>query len=207
MLKKWTLGLILVTVAVSAQADASAQLRQFIKTARTGSAEFTQTVFQPDGTKSKQSKGQFEFERPGRFRFSYQKPYAQVIVADGQRLWSHDIDLEQVVSRAQAEALNATPAALLTGTDIENNYMLINQAPTEGIEWVTAIMRKTSVKTDPIFSGIKIGFKDKGLAALEVTDTFGQRTLLTFDSVRINLKFAPGHFKFTVPPRVDVIHQ
>lgn len=207
MLNKYIISFTLMGTAGYAQADATAELREFVKNARTGSAAFTQIVFQPDGAKSKQSKGLFEFARPGRFRFTYQQPYAQVIVADGKRLWLHDIDLHQVVSRAQSSALNATPAALLAGTDIETNYSLANQPPINGVEWVMATPRYPNTTSDPMFERIKIGFKNKSLAALEVTDTLGQRTLLTFEQVRINYKIDTKHFEFKVPSGADLIQQ
>ena len=99
-----------------ALADALGSLNAFVREARTGSAEFTQTVTSPDGAKRRSSSGTFEFSRPNRFRFSYTKPFEQLIVADGQRLWIFDPDLNQVVSRKQSTALAATPAAL-KGTD------------------------------------------------------------------------------------------
>lgn len=207
MLNKSIISFILMGIAGSAQADASTELREFVKNARTGSAEFTQIVIQPDGAKSKQSKGLFEFARPGRFRFTYQQPYSQVIVADGKRLWLHDIELHQVVSRAQSTALNATPAALLAGTDIETNYSLTNQQLINGVEWVMASPRFPNATSDLMFERIKIGFKDKALAALEVTDTLGQRTLLTFEQVRINYKIDTKRFEFKVPSGVDLIQQ
>ena len=104
-----------VAVSMPARADAVDALRDFVREARTGRAAFTQTVTSPDGAKKKTSSGRFDFARPNRFRFAYTKPYEQLIVGDGQKVWIHDVDLQQVTTRPMSQALGATPAALLAG--------------------------------------------------------------------------------------------
>jgi outer membrane lipoprotein carrier protein len=92
-------------------------LETFVKTVKSGRADFTQTVTAPSREgqpgRVKTSTGTFEFQRPGQFKFDYQKPFAQTIVADGKTLWLYDADLNQVTQRAQAQALGSTPAALI----------------------------------------------------------------------------------------------
>jgi len=102
-------------VAPAAHADAADTLRAFIRDVNTGRAQFTQTVTSPDGAKKKTSSGSFEFSRPNRFRFAYAKPFEQLIVGDGQKVWIYDADLNQASSRKFTSALGATPAAHCQG--------------------------------------------------------------------------------------------
>ncbi|TDM09295.1 MAG: outer membrane lipoprotein carrier protein LolA [Ideonella sp. MAG2] len=115
LLNKWPLGAAPFLAAAClfsgvAHADALDQLRGFVRDTKFGRADFTQTVTAPDGVKKKVSTGTFEFLRPNRFRFVYQKPYAQTIVGDGQKVWFYDIDLAQVTVRKMGDALGATSA-------------------------------------------------------------------------------------------------
>ena len=92
-------------------------LESFVRNTRSGRAEFTQVVTAParegQSARSKQSSGSFEFSRPNRFRFAYAKPFEQLIVSDGQKVWIHDVDLNQVTARRQSQVLGSTPAAVI----------------------------------------------------------------------------------------------
>jgi outer membrane lipoprotein carrier protein len=116
MKKQWAFAL-LAAWAAAAGAAGMDSLEAFVKGAKSGKAEFTQVVTSPsrDGqaARTKTSSGTFEFSRPNRFRFHYKKPFEQTIVADGQTLWLHDVDLNQVTARKQAAVLGTTPAALI----------------------------------------------------------------------------------------------
>jgi outer membrane lipoprotein carrier protein len=153
----------LLVVPLAAQADALAALQAFVRDARTGSAEFTQTVTTPDGSRRRTSSGTFEFSRPNRFRFSYTAPFEQLIVADGQRLWVYDPDLNQVISRKQSSALSATPAALLAGAQIERDFKLSAEPARDGLEWVKAVPKQA----DGGFESLRIGFRNGELAAVD----------------------------------------
>ena len=117
MKKKIATAILIAASAQLASADGLKSLESFMKDSQTGRADFSQVVTSPpkDGqvARTKTSSGTFEFQRPGRFRFVYKKPFEQTIVADGQTLWLYDADLNQVTQRAQAQALGSTPAALL----------------------------------------------------------------------------------------------
>jgi outer membrane lipoprotein carrier protein len=189
----------------AARADAVDSLREFTRDAKTGRAAFTQVVTSPDGAKKKSSSGSFEFARPNRFRFSYTKPYEQVIVGDGQQVWLHDIDLQQVTVRPIDQALGATPAALLAGSALEKDFELKSQPSAQGIDWVQATPRTKSDAAG--FQSLRVGFKGKALAALELLDNFGQRSLLTFNDVTTNVAPAADAFRFTPPPGVQVLRQ
>jgi outer membrane lipoprotein carrier protein len=186
-----------------ARADALDALKAFVRDAKTGQASFTQTVTSPDGARTKTSSGSFEFARPNRFRFAYAKPFEQMIVADGQKVWIYDRDLNQVSSRKLAQALGATPAALLAGASLEQDFELEPAPDRNGLAWVEAQPRVR----DGALQSVRIGFRGKDLAAIEIIDSFGQTSQLRFSELVTNITFAPERFRFTVPPGADVIEQ
>ena len=200
-------GLVLSLLAGTAQADPLETLREFTRDAKTGRAKFSQTVSAPDGLKKKTSSGSFEFARPDRFRFSYTKPFEQLIVADGHKVWLYDLDLNQVTVRAMSQALGATPASLLAGGAMDKDFELVNAPtqdaqPKDGLDWVQATPR---IKEGATVQTLRIGFRGKTLAALEIVDAFGQRSLLQFSAVETNPKLADETFRFVPPKGVDVI--
>jgi outer membrane lipoprotein carrier protein len=194
------LGLALAVAASAAPVDT---LREFVRDVKTGSARFTQTVTSPDGAKQKSSSGSFEFSRPNRFRFAYAKPFEQTIVADGEKVWIYDKDLNQASSRRIGQALGATPAALLAGGSLEKDFELGNLPARDGLEWAEAKPRAK----DGAFQSVRVGFKGKDLAALEIVDSFGQRSLLRFEAFQPNGTIAPETFRFAPPAGADVIEQ
>jgi outer membrane lipoprotein carrier protein len=189
--------------AAGAHAQALDALREFVRDVKTGRAHFTQTVTSPDGAKKKTSSGSFEFARPNRFRFAYSKPFEQAIVGDGQKVWIYDADLNQASSRRMGEALGATPAALLAGGSLDKDFDLAEQPARDGLEWVQATPRNK----DGQFQSLRIGFKGKTLAALEIVDTFGQRSLLQFSGVAANVPVSDNEFRFVPPKGAEVIEQ
>ena len=195
---------LLIVAAATAHADAVDTLREFVRDVKTGKAAFTQTVTSPDGAKKKTSSGSFEFARPNRFRFTYAKPFAQVIVADGSKVWIHDADLNQVSSRKIDQALGTTPAALLTGGSLDKDFDLSAQPSAGGLEWALAAPKQ---KEGAVFQSLRIGFKGKELAAVEIVDSFGQRSRLDFTQVVSNATLPADAFTFTVPKGADVIQQ
>ncbi len=206
-MKSIPIAAMLVAAALSAHADAVDTLREFARDVKTGRAAFTQTVTSPDGAKKKVSNGSFEFARPERFRFSYAKPFEQTIVSDGRKVWLHDVDLNQVSVRSAAQALGATPAALLAGSEIDKDFELKAQPARDGIEWVQATPRKAPAAGESTVKQVLIGFRGKTLAALEIVDAFGTRSVLQFKDVVVNPKLADDEFKFSPPKGADVIEQ
>jgi outer membrane lipoprotein carrier protein len=194
---------VLAAASLAAHADAVDTLKDFVANVKTGHAAFTQTVVSPDGAKKKTSSGTFDFSRPNRFRFAYAKPFEQTIVADGQKVWIYDSDLNQVSSRKLADALGATPAALLAGGSLDKDFTLAAQPAKDGLEWVQA----TPKAKDGALQSVRIGFKGKDLAALEIIDSFGQHSLLQFAQLVANAAVSPELFKFTVPKGADVLEQ
>jgi outer membrane lipoprotein carrier protein len=195
--------LALALVGGGARADALDALKAFVRDARTGQANFTQTVTSPDGKRSKTSSGSFEFARPNRFRFAYAKPFEQTIVADGAKIWIYDRDLNQASSRKLAQALGATPAALLAGGSLEQDFALVAAPDRNGLAWVQATPRQR----DGALQMVRIGFRGSDLAAIEIVDSFGQTSLLQFSNFVANLPLAAERFQFVVPPGADLIEQ
>ena len=189
--------------AAAAQADAVDTLREFVRDVKTGKAAFAQTVTSPDGAKQKRSSGSFEFARPNRFRFAYTKPFEQLIVSDGQKVWIYDADLNQVSTRKLDAALGATPAALLAGGSMDKDFELAAQPDKDGLAWVKATPRAK----DGQFQSLSIGFKGKELAAIDILDSFGQRSRLDFSQVASNPALPPDTFSFTPPKGAEVLEQ
>lgn len=193
----------LATAATVARADAVDTLREFVREVKSGQAAFTQTVTSTDGARKKTSSGEFEFARPNRFRFNYTKPYAQLIVADGQKVWIFDADLNQASSRRIAQALGSTPAALLAGAALEPEFTLLAQPSAGGLDWVQA----TPAAKDGPFQRMRVGFKGKELTAVEITDSFGQVSRLEFSRFLPNTPVVAERYRFVPPVGADVIEQ
>jgi outer membrane lipoprotein carrier protein len=196
-------GALAFALAGVAHADPVETLRTFVRDVKSGRSQFTQTVTSPDGAKKKTSSGSFEFSRPNRFRFAYAKPFEQTIVGDGEKVWIYDADLNQVSSRKLGQALGATPAALLAGGNLERDFDLTNLPAKDGLEWAEA---KPKAK-DGAFQSVRVGFQGSTLAALEIVDSFGQKSLLRFNAFAANVPVAADAFRFTVPAGADVIEQ
>lgn len=197
--------LILWTLCAAglARADAVDALRDFARDVKSGKAAFTQTVTSPDGKRKKVSSGSFEFQRPNQFRFAYAKPFEQVIVADGRKVWIYDADLNQASSRKLADALGTTPAALLAGSNLERDFTLKAQPAEGGLDWVQASPKQA----ESTIQSLRLGFKGRELAAMEIVDGFGQRSRLDFSAVQANVPIAAERFQFKLPAGADLIEQ
>ncbi|MBC7481242.1 MAG: outer membrane lipoprotein chaperone LolA [Rhizobacter sp.] len=206
-MKKALTAAVLAFASLLAHADAVDTLKGFIRDVKTGRAQFTQTVTSPDGAKKKSSSGSFEFARPNHFRFAYSKPFEQLIVADGQKVWIFDADLNQASSRKFSSALGATPAALLAGGSLDKDFDLTavaaKDAAKDGLDWVQA----TPKLKEGAFKSVRVGFRGKELAAVEIIDAFDQRSLLQFSQFAAGVSFKADAFTFTPPSGADVIEQ
>ena len=200
------LAFLALAVALSATARAAGidQLREFIENTRGAKAEFTQTVSARSGRKPQTSSGSFVFSRPGKFRWIYDKPYYQLLVSDGEKLWIHDRDLNQVTVKRIGKALGSSPAALLAGDNaFEKNFSVKNAESAEELEWIEA----TPNQPDGSFEWVRIGFRDNLPRAMELRDNFGQTTRLTFAALQANPALDAGLFRFTPPPGADVVSE
>jgi outer membrane lipoprotein carrier protein len=208
-MKKLIAFTLLAGCLAAAHASALDALENFVKTARTGRADFTQVVTSParegQTPKTKKSSGTFEFARPNRFRFDYKKPFEQTIVADGHTLWLYDADLKQVTARKQAAVLGSTPAALIASApdlaSLRRDFTLEAVGDKDGLQWVQA----TPKNKEGQLHSMKVGFRGDQLAALEILDGFGQRSVLTFDKMEVNAGVGPEVFNFKPPQGADVV--
>jgi outer membrane lipoprotein carrier protein len=208
-MKKFLAFTLLAGCLAAAHASALDALENFVKTARTGRADFTQVVTSParegQTPKTKKSSGTFEFARPNRFRFDYKKPFEQTIVADGHTLWLYDADLKQVTARKQAAVLGSTPAALIASAadlaSLRRDFTLEAVGDKDGLQWVQA----TPKNKEGQLHSMKVGFRGDQLAALEILDGFGQRSVLTFDKMEVNAGVGPEVFNFKPPQGADVV--
>jgi len=212
MIKRTLTAVALSLATFAAQADGLKALETFLRDVAGGQASFTQVVTsQPRSGetvgRSKTSTGTFEFLRPNRFRFEYQKPFPQSIVADGQTLWLYDADLNQVTARAQQAVLGSTPAALIAaGTDLKalsEVFELKSGQASDGLEWVEAKPRQQ----DGQLKQVRVGLRQGELAQLEIADSLGQRSVLTFTQWQGAGTVAPARFRFAPPAGADVIRQ
>jgi outer membrane lipoprotein carrier protein len=177
-------------------------LRRFFKEVNSFSARFSQVVLDERLSPIQESSGTLWIERPDKFRWDYEKPYKQRIVADGERLWVYDVGLQQVSVRPLSGGLGDTPAMLLAGRGrLEENFTIKPLSAQNDIEWVQLSPRRK----DSGYEDIRIGFARGKLRILEMVDGFGQVTRVTFQSSRENPRIEPGRFSFTPPEGVDVV--
>ena len=200
---RWALtALLLGAVAVGAQGATLERLRSFVRDTQTARANFTQTVTDKNGRMVQQASGEFAIARPGKFRWRVDKPYQQLLVGDGERVWIYDPDLKQVVKRRNDQALGSTPAALLAGRDdVERAFEWRELPAADGLDWLGA----TPKDKESTFSDIRLGFDASGLAALDILDNFGQHTHIRFSGLERNPKLPPETFRFIPPPGTDVV--
>jgi outer membrane lipoprotein carrier protein len=195
---------VVLALALSGAAHAGGveRLKAFVSGARTAEADFTQTVTDKTGRVTQEASGTMAFARPGKFRWDYVKPYEQVIVGDGTRLWLYDADLDQVTVKALGDVIAGTPAALLAGDDaIEKHFKLKNAGESDGLEWLEA----TPISRDTSFERVRMGFKGDVLVQMELFDHFGQHTTLKLSRLVRNPAIAPSRFTFTPPKGADII--
>lgn len=205
MFKRFSLlvaGLLSLNIGAVHADDAVSRLNQFVAEVSTFQAVFTQTIVDGEGNIIEEADGEFYLSRPGKFRWDYVTPYAQQIVADGQRIWFYDEDLEQITVKNQNEALADTPAGLLSGKSMpEDAYNITTITKDDALQWVEL----TPKDDESNYQRVQLGFNDIGLQQMLMTDAFGQRTRLLFTEVNINPDLDAGRFDFTPPAGVDVV--
>ena len=190
-------------LAGGAQASSLEQFKSFVSGTQLARAGFEQKVYDKGGKLTQEAKGSFVFQRPGRFRWVYDKPADQVIVGDGERVWIYDRELNQVTVRKLSAALGSTPAALLSGSaDVAKAFEMSDAGKRDGLEWLQAVPRDREAG----FERMRIGFGAGGeLQAMELVDHFGQTTVLRFAKVVRNPKVDPKEFRFDPPKGADVL--
>ena len=195
-------GAAALMLALPVSASGLDDFLAFNTSTKTATARFEQQVLDRSGKVVERAAGTFAFSRPGKFRWTYDKPHKQVLVGDGAKLWIHDPDLNQVTVKRIGQAISSTPAALLAGKDdITALFTLRDAGTADGLSWVEA----TPKAQDTGFERVRLGLKGKSLAAMELHDQLGGRTLLRFADLRANVPVAPQTFVFEPPKGADVI--
>ncbi|KPK09160.1 MAG: hypothetical protein AMJ64_01215 [Betaproteobacteria bacterium SG8_39] len=198
------LTLLAVLFGLPAQASSIERFQSYVQTTHSARADFEQKVFDGRRQLVQSATGQFSFERPGRFRWTYLTPARQLIVGDGERVWIYDEELAQVTVRRLARALGSTPAALLAGSaDVVQAFEFTELGVREGLEWLEAKPREAEAG----FERIRLGLSAVGVEAMELVDHFGQTTKLRFSNVERNPTLDASRFRFTPPPGTDVLGQ
>ncbi len=195
---------LFVSAALCANAAANSLERfsQFLNGTRTAKGEFRQEIRDRTGKLVQESGGTLAFSRPGKFRWVYDKPYSQLIVGDGERVWVYDKDLNQVTVKRLDKALGSTPAALLAGNnEVARAFQLSDLGEKGGLEWLEARPRDK----ESSFDAIRMGFGTSGLQAMELSDNFGQTTVLRFGAFQRNARLDPSMFRFSPPKGADVV--
>ena len=188
-------------------------LARFMKEVRSGRARFTQTVTAPTRAgqppRTRMSSGELAFARPGRFRFAYQKPFEQLMVADGQTLWLHDPDLNQVTARRQAQVLGSTPAALLTAASdlqaLQADFVLEALPEREQLHWVRATPRVAEGQVRAVQVGLREMPQGPVLVVIDIEDGLGQRSVLRLNDLETNAVLPADTFMFRPPAGADII--
>lgn len=202
---------LLITCALAplpAAATALDQFHAFVAGTRAARGDFTQRLVKADAASSaakvsNASTGTFLFARPGKFIWTYQKPYEQVLQADGNKLYIFDKDLNQVTVRKLGNALGSSPAAILFGSnDLDKNFSLKEIGLKDGLEWLEATPRTK----DTTFEKIGIGLRNGLPEAMELRDSFGQVSLLSFTRFEKNPALAAEQFRFVPPKGADVFN-
>ncbi len=197
-----SLGTLLALMPSVAPAASLQRFSEFINETLTARGEFEQKIFDRNRKLLQESRGTLAFSRPGKFRWNYVKPYAQLIVGDGSKVWIYDEDLKQVTVKKLDQALGSTPAALLAGNnEAMRAFNLSDRGAKDGLEWLEALPRDK----ESSFERIRMGFNSSGLKVMELVDRLGQTTVLRFASLERNPRLDPGLFRFSPPKGADVI--
>ncbi|MGB6104256.1 MAG: outer membrane lipoprotein chaperone LolA [Pusillimonas sp.] len=201
--KQWAAAVVLAAsplVAWSAQAPE--QLEQFIAQVQSATGDFTQQRLDTNGQGRPAQSGQFSFKRPGQFKWAVKKPYEQLIVSDGKRVYQYDPDLAQVTERGVDQSIGASPAAILFGSGSLDDAFTISSLPAkDGLDWLRAEPRSA----DAGFTHVDIGFQDSMPSRLELLDSFGQTTRIDLSNIAANPALGADEFSFTPPAGVDVV--
>lgn len=197
-----TVLLVNALATLPAGAGSIEKLHAFIEQTRSAKATFTQEVTDSSGTIQQQASGTVQFQRPGKFRWTYDKPYEQIIVGDGEKLWIYDKDLNQVTRRNLDKAIGSSPAALLSGADDVDRYYSLQALGMKGkLDWLEV----KPYNEESLFEKVRMGFRGNTLEIMELQDHFGQTTTIKLSRLQRNPKAVPELYRFTVPEGADLV--
>lgn len=196
------LSLLLFLATPASAGEARDRLNRFFADVETLEARFAQTVRDDRGQVIQESAGSVSLLRPGRFRWDYERPFKQLIVADGQFLWTYDAELAQATVKPLGEALGASPIMLLAEPrPLTEDFVVVGESEESGLQWVDLSPKVR----DTDFDRIRIGLDEQGIREMKLPDHFGQETVIVFDRLKLNGDIPAARFRFTVPAGVDVI--
>lgn len=195
---------LLYLFAQNASASGLERMKEYFQNIQTAQAEFHQVVTDKQGHKTQDVTGTMQLQKPSKFRWDYHKPFVQQIIGDGEKVWLYDPDLSQVTVRSFSKAVGSTPAALLAGgKEMERLFTIKDTSRKGDLEWVLAVPKVSETGFERVF----LGFKGDALMEMELHDSFGNRTAITFINVQRNPKLPADVFKFTPPADADVLSQ
>jgi outer membrane lipoprotein carrier protein len=201
---RFIVTLLFAVLSTAAQADEVQTLKNFFQGTTAMRARFQQTVVDNLGRKVQEVTGSMQLQRPGKFRWDYDKPYVQLIVGDGKKVWLYDPDLNQVTVRPLDKVLGSSPAALLAGNkDIDKTFDLRNVGQQGDLNWVEAVPKEK----ESGFEKVVLGFKGNMLHEMEMRDSFGQITVIEFSKQEVNPKLNDKSFRFAPPAGADVLSE
>lgn len=198
------LFVLLYLFAQNVSASGLERMKEYFQNIQTAQAEFHQVVTDKQGHKTQDVTGTMQLQKPSKFRWDYHKPFVQQIIGDGEKVWLYDPDLSQVTVRSFSKAVGSTPAALLAGgKEMERLFTIKDTSRKGDLEWVLAVPKVSETGFERVF----LGFKGDALMEMELHDSFGNRTAITFINVQRNPKLPADVFKFTPPADADVLSQ
>lgn len=196
------LFILSLLVPFASHAGGVDQLQAFFENTQSLHADFRQTVVDSQGRKVQEVDGTMQLQRPGKFRWDYNKPYVQQIIGDGEKVWLFDPELNQVTVRTIDKAIGSSPAALLAGSkEIEKSFKLKDEGRQDKLEWVLAIPKDKETGFEKVY----LGFQNNLLQEMEMRDNFGHITVIEFSNLQLNPKLPAKSFSFVPPAGADVV--
>jgi outer membrane lipoprotein carrier protein len=200
---RFAIAVLALASSSLAVAGARGQMSAFTKGLSGLDARFEQHVFDPNGRPSETSSGSVKLSAPRQFRWEYQKPSPQLIVADGNHIWIYDPELDQVTVRNQSFEEQGSPlSVLIDPTELDRQYKVSEGGKAGNLEWLVLVPKKGD---EAPFQKAKLGFSGNRLVRMELNDALGQRTVIGFSPWQRNPRFPASTFKFTPPKGADVV--
>ncbi|HUS24157.1 MAG TPA: outer membrane lipoprotein chaperone LolA [Candidatus Binatia bacterium] len=196
------LGVLAANLVLANPAHAAApdELQGFVEGTKSLSARFEQVQTDERGREIQKSSGRLDLQRPGRFRWSYEKPYEQLIVCDGETLWLYDPDLRQVTVRPAGATLQGTPAQLLTDRAALERHFRVER--TTGADPHLRLLPKSK---EGDFTSMELWLAGGVPQRMRFHDQLGGQTEVRFTAVQRNAALDAARFRFVVPKGVDVV--
>lgn len=195
--------ILLACLSPVANADMRGELRRFSEGLQSLQGRFEQQVRDASGQPGERSRGEIALKAPRQFRWEYQQPFAQLIVADGDHIWLYDPDLEQVTVRVQSYEEQGSPlAALIDPGELDRQFHVRDGGVRDGVQWIDLQARKPE---DSAVQSATLGLRDGQLVVMRFDDQLGQRTEVRFSGWIRNGALPQSRFRFTPPAGVDVV--